>query len=588
MARMVAGPRITWAGPTGECASGYSFNMNPQELHDAVVTLGTELRRAKFPLDSPGSASARAAQAALTGQIDDYLLPRLRELDAPLLAVFGGSTGAGKSTLVNSLIGRTVSATGVLRPTTTTPILVTSPREIRWFETDRVLPGLARTTGTMEAGSTGLHLVADADVPAGMAYLDAPDIDSVVKSNREMATQLLAAADLWLFVTTAGRYADAVPWSYLRQARERSTALALVLNRVPPEALDEVPHHLEEMLRKEGLDQTVVLTVPESPLEEGRIPHGALQPVRSWLDALAADAEARAATVLKTLTGALDSLPPRVEEIARQMEAQIAAAADLAGDARRVYGQAVEEAEEVLSGGTLLRSEVLARWHEFIGTGDVMKGLQNTIGRIGDRIKDVVTGRPPVAHEVQTEVERSIETVVLSVADRAVERTVAAWKMSSQGESLIAAGAVPQQSSAQLRAGVEAEVRAWQQTVMELVRDQGPARRAAGRAVSFGVNAAGAALMLVVFAHSGGLTGGEVVIAGGTAAVSQRLLEAIFGEEAVRTLAARAKGDLVKRLTRLLEGEAERFASAALKGVPGPQQVTQLRSALEAVRAGRP
>ncbi len=553
-----------------------------------MATLGTELRRACFPLKSPGSESARAAQSALTGQIDDYLLPRLLELDAPLLAVFGGSTGAGKSTLVNSLIGRTVSATGVLRPTTTTPVLVTSPPDLRWFGTDRVLPGLARTTGKLQAGSTGLHLVADADVPSGMAYLDAPDIDSVVKSNRDMATQLLAAADLWLFVTTAGRYADAVPWGYLRQARDRSTALALVLNRVPAEAMDEVPGHLEEMLRKEGLDRTVVLTVPEVPLEEGRIPDSALQPVRSWLDGLAADADARTETVLKTLTGALDSLPPRVEEIAREMEDQIAAAADLAGDARRVYGQALQEAEEALSGGSLLRSEVLARWHEFIGTGDVMKSLQNTIGRIGDRIKDAVTGRPPVSHEVQTEVERSVETVVLSVADRAVERTVAAWKMSSHGESLISAGAAPQQSSSQLRTAVEAEVRAWQSTVMDLVKEQGPGRRAAGRAVSFGVNAVGAALMLVVFAHSGGLTGGEVVIAGGTAAVSQRVLEAIFGEEAVRTLATRAKGDLLKRLTRLLEAEAQRFASAAVEGVPGPQHVARLRSALEAVRAGRP
>jgi hypothetical protein len=562
--------------------------MNPQELHDAVVTLGTELRRAAFPLDSPGSESARAAQSALAGQIDDYLLPRLRELDAPLLAVFGGSTGAGKSTLVNSLIGRPVSATGVLRPTTTTPILVTHPTELKWFETDRVLPGLARTTGKLKPDAGGLHLVADADVPQGMAYLDAPDIDSVVKSNREMASQLLAAADLWLFVTTAGRYADAVPWSYLRQARDRSTALALVLNRVPAEALEEVPAHLEEMLRREGLENTAVLTVPEVPLEDGRIPHGALQPVRAWLDALAADAEARAQTVLKTLTGALDSLPPRVEEIARHMESQIAAATELASDARRIYVQAVEEAEEVLSSGALLRSEVLSRWHEFIGTGDVMKGLQNTIGRIGDRIKDVVTGRPPVAAEVQTEVERSIETVVLSVADRAVERTVAAWKTSPQGEALIAAGAVPQQSSPQLRAGIEAEVRAWQSTVMELVREQGPGRRAAGRAVSFGVNAVGAALMLVVFAHSGGLTGGELVIAGGTAAVSQRLLEAIFGEEAVRTLAARAKGDLVKRLTRLLEAEADRYASVAGRNVPTGNQVEQLRASLEAVRAGRP
>jgi pantothenate kinase-related protein Tda10 len=82
--------------------------VNSQALHDAVVTLGTELRRASFPLESPGSEEARKARSELVGQIDDYLLPRLRELDAPLLAVFGGSTGAGKSTVLNSLIGRTI------------------------------------------------------------------------------------------------------------------------------------------------------------------------------------------------------------------------------------------------------------------------------------------------------------------------------------------------------------------------------------------------------------------------------------------------------------------------------------------------
>jgi hypothetical protein len=562
--------------------------MNPQELHDAVVTLGSEVRRASFPLESPGTDVARRAQAELAGQIDDYLLPRLRELDAPLLAVFGGSTGAGKSTLVNSLIGRTVTATSVLRPTTTTPILVCHPREVRWFETDRILPGLARTTGKLEAGSTALHLIADADVPLGVAFLDAPDIDSVVHTNRQMAAQLLAAADLWLFVTTASRYADAVPWGYLRQARERSTALALVLNRVPSEALEEVPLHLAEMLRKEGLEETVVLTVPETALDDGRIPAAALDPVRRWLDALAADAEAKSQTVLKTLNGALDSLQPRVEKIARRMEAQMAAAAELSADARRIYALGVQEAEEVLSSGTLLRSEVLARWHEFIGTGDVMKGLQNTIGRIGDRLKNVLTGKPPVAAEVQTEVERSIETVVVSVADRAAERTVAAWRASPQGEALINAGAAPNRSSAKLRTALEAEIRAWQGVVLDLVKEQGPSRRAAGRAVSFGVNAVGAALMLAVFAHSGGLTGGEVVIAGGTAAVSQRLLEAIFGEEAVRTLATRAKSDLVRRLTALLDSEADRFARAAARDVPTAQQVGELRGALESVGSLRP
>ena len=42
--------------------------------------------------------------------------------------------------------------------------------------------------------------------------MDAPDVDSVVEDNRDLAATLLAGADLWIFVTTAARYADAVPW----------------------------------------------------------------------------------------------------------------------------------------------------------------------------------------------------------------------------------------------------------------------------------------------------------------------------------------------------------------------------------------
>ena len=51
-----------------------------------------------------------------------------------------------------------------------------------------------------------------------MGLLDAPDLDSVSQTNREMAGMLMAAADLWFFVTTAARYADAVPWAALRAA----------------------------------------------------------------------------------------------------------------------------------------------------------------------------------------------------------------------------------------------------------------------------------------------------------------------------------------------------------------------------------
>ena len=87
----------------------------------AVTTLREQVEQAELPLDVPESATGRATRDALLKQLDDYVIPRLRSLDAPLLAVVGGSTGAGKSTLVNSIVDAEVSRSGVLRPTTTTP-----------------------------------------------------------------------------------------------------------------------------------------------------------------------------------------------------------------------------------------------------------------------------------------------------------------------------------------------------------------------------------------------------------------------------------------------------------------------------------
>src|SRR5919106_1546812 len=127
-----------------------------------------------------------------------------------------------------------LDALGVLRPTTRAPVLVYHPDEAEWFTGDRILPELARVTASDLAKPGALSLVADDAVPQGLALLDAPDIDSVVTENRQLAGQLLAAADLWLFVTTAARYADAVPWDLLRAAVERSAAVAVVLDRVPP------------------------------------------------------------------------------------------------------------------------------------------------------------------------------------------------------------------------------------------------------------------------------------------------------------------------------------------------------------------
>src|SRR5215213_7785986 len=121
--------------------------LEQSELLHAVEGLRQRVEALDLPLDVEGAIAARRERTALLDQLDDYVLPRLRSLDAPLLAVVGGSTGAGKSTLVNSVLREQVSRSGVLRPTTRSPVLVHHPDDRRWFEGDRVLPSLARVTG---------------------------------------------------------------------------------------------------------------------------------------------------------------------------------------------------------------------------------------------------------------------------------------------------------------------------------------------------------------------------------------------------------------------------------------------------------
>src|SRR4051794_39237473 len=268
-------------------------------LAQALVALRETVAATRFDLDIPGSEGARASGAELVRQLDDYVLPRLRRLDAPLLTVVGGSTGAGKSTVVNSLVRAPVTPSGVLRPTTRSPVLVCHPEDLRWFSDTRVLPELTRTSGAGTDHRT-LQLVTSPSLDRGLAFLDAPDIDSVVAANRRLATQLLAAADLWLFVTTAARYADAVPWDVLETAHERGTALAVLLDRVPPGAEDDVAGHLGEMLTAHGLAEAPLFVVPETVLEGGLLPERAVAPLRDWFTALAHDAAQRAAVVRRT------------------------------------------------------------------------------------------------------------------------------------------------------------------------------------------------------------------------------------------------------------------------------------------------
>jgi len=554
-------------------------------LPDALVALRDALRALGLGLDAPGAAEARRLREELADQVDDYLLPRLRRMDAPLLMVVGGSTGAGKSTLVSSLVGRLVTPPGVLRPTTRAPVLVCHPDDVPWFADDRVLPALTRTIGA-PAGPGGVQLEPTDALPAGLALLDSPDIDSVVEANRELARQLLAAADAWLFVTTAARYADAVPWDLLHAASARGTALSVVLNRVPAGAA-EVREHLAAMLAERGLGDAELLEVPETELRDGLVPEGPLAPVRGWLDALSADAAARGDLVRRTLAGALDSLPGRVGVVAAAVAEQEAAAGDLRGDVERAYGDAREEVDDAVRSGSLLRGEVLARWQEVVGTGELMRAVESRVGWVRDRLRALVTGGPRPDAELRAAVQTSVDALVHTAADRAAERAAGAWRGRPAGLALLGGDERLDAASPGLLDRTRAEVRDWQGFVFDLVAQEGAGKRTTARLASLGVNGAGLVVMLAVFVQSAGLSGLEVVVAGGTSALSQKLLEAIFGDQAVRAMADRARRDLLGRVEGLLGEEAERFLRRLDARAPGAQDGARLAEALAAVRRAR-
>lgn len=565
---------------------------DPSRLPAALDQLRAAVEGTHFPLETPRAEQARAGRGDLLNQLRDYIIPRANSLDAPLLAVVGGSTGAGKSTLVNSIVGETVTTPGVLRPTTRASTLIHHPDDAHWFTTKRILPELARLTGD-SAGAhdpNTLRLVASVSVPRGLALLDAPDIDSVVSANRDLARQLLSAADLWIFVTTATRYADAVPWELLQQAIHRGTSVAVVLDRVPMDAMEEVRADLAGMLMERGLGQSPVFAVAESTLSKtGMLPVSEVTRIRGWLSSLAADAHARSIVIRRTLDGALGSLNERGRSLQSLSQEQRSAADELRQAPQQAYSVALDGVKEGVQDGSLLRGEVLARWQEFVGTGELLRQLEAGVGRMRDRVVGALRGRGRAepAENLGEALHSGVAALLVNHAETAAITSARAWRTTPGGAPIIEKHRELGSASKGFGEQVERAVRDWQGDVMDMVREEAGSRRTTARFLAFGVNGIAVMLMLISFSATAGLTGAEVGIAGGSAVLAQRLLEAIFGDQAVRTLSAKARRLLLERTTELFEAEEQRFEKVLSDEIGQASTDDRIGPALAAVKAAR-
>lgn len=400
-------------GDAGEPAvSVRPLALSRGRLVDLLTDVLEDLEALRLDLGTAGVQAARQRRRALVSLVRDNLLPRLADADVPAVVVVGGSTGAGKSTLVNSVLGQEVSDAGVLRPTTRVPVLVVHPEDAQALA-GHPLSQVCRT------------VVSDR-VPAGLAVVDASDLDSVQEANRSLAARLLEAADLWLFITTAARYGDLTPWETLEQAAGRGTTIAVVLNRAPAAVLPEVRRDLMARLAGLGLAEAPFFVVPDAGPHEGLLTGPAVEEVAQWLALLAGRHRA---------AGLLRRADQRVWETLRRDLVELADEADeqeaLAGRLQHLQDDAVRRAADrvaqVLSRGEVGEGAVATRWVSAASTGGPLAALAQgralRRGWLGRRVR----ARQEALASLAAEACHSLGAVLAAVLEEAGDDVVRVW-----------------------------------------------------------------------------------------------------------------------------------------------------------------
>ena len=424
--------------------------------------------------------------------------------------------------------------------------------------------------------------------------MDAPDFDSVEVENRERAMELLEIADLVIFVTTASRYADQVPWDVLARARARAVPLLAVVNRLPPDAgdADAVLADYRQLLERERLvDQAAsgeleLVAVAEGDLDGARDALGerAIGPIRQALDRLVASHEERREVAQRALAGALRGIPEAVEAIAAEVDEEQEAIAALRAAADRAYASGRSSLGEELGRGTFMRAEVLRQWQDFIGAGQVARYLAEGIGKVIATVRSLFQPGPP-APAIEVREAAFADLIALSVqhADEAAQRTARAWSGDRYGALALAADEALWRASPDLPERLGVALEDWAADIGERIREMGQQRKGWAQAASLGVNVIGTSAVLAVFVHTGGLTGAEVGITAATAVVNQKLLEAIFGEANVAAFVAQAREKLSALLDTSFAAERDRW-SARLGSTGDPALAGELREAARQVR----
>lgn len=527
--------------------------------------LADALDRATFRMSADPARAAGRVRAVRS--IRRYLIPRLADPEGPLLVVVFGSTGSGKSTLVNSLAGAEVTRAGTLRPTTRAVHVWCHPENVATL-------GRLRVTGDVEFTTD------DHPDLRWFSLADTPDLDSIVATHRAQTTEVLAMADAVIHVTTPQRYADAVPWEFLADVARRDVPMLVVTNRLGRRTGGAVTD-LAGLLRSQqivpGITTKEIVAIQEQRLRNERLPAAAVKRVRGHLDSLARD---HTDVVRRTVAGGIAAVSGDVDEILAALDRQRAEVDELRAAVATAVDHQASEIGAQLDQGDLVSDEVVQRWQRLIGVSDLADIVARGVGRLRDVVAPNRVVAPDRVEQVGREATEAIVDLAMLRVRRVHEAITSAWRLDPTGRDLIDDDLRTPSEDREVAAD---EVDAWMASLVDLVAEQGERRFRLARAASIGVNAAATTLLIAIFSATGGITGAEVGVTAGAAAAQQSLLEHMFGGAAARRLAETAQEGLVARITSIVAAEGDRFLTA-VDALADPTDVTdQIDAARAAV-----
>lgn len=285
-------------------------------LVDDLERLAASLETTHLAIHSSHDEGREATRDRLIRTIRSFLIPKLTHPHRPLSVVIAGPTGAGKSTLLNSLSGLDISETGPIRPTTDVPVVLCA---------DRVRDEFTEVGGVYSVVVTG-----EAPILKSLALIDTPDIDSTETEHRVIAERLIDTADIVVFVTSAMRYADLVPWEVLRRAESRGAPVVNVINRVTSSSAGAVGDFTGRLI---GAGFTGdLIRVPEHHIGAGahRVPALAVRELQRRLVELAGEHRSRDRDIFnRVLASTLDEARALADQADLVERARAIAAAEL-------------------------------------------------------------------------------------------------------------------------------------------------------------------------------------------------------------------------------------------------------------------